>query len=151
MSFRVKMTGADRLQRKLRDVPRSATKDMEKAIAKSLVEVQGEAQRGIQRGSRSGRLYQKYKPRRQHRASAPGEMPKTDTGRLVSEIKVEIDSDRLGGAVGTNLDYGEYLEFGTSTMEARPWLHPTFERLKRRITARLRKAMQMAIRKVARR
>ncbi len=150
MTFRVKMEGADRLKRKVKRMPREVTKGIRVAVAQSLFQVQGDVQRLIQRGTRSGKIYQKYKPRREHRASAPGEPPKTDTGRLVSEIKVDIDGDGLGGAVGTNLNYGEWLEFGTTQMAARPWLGPTFRRLEAGIKRRIAAAVTAAIRKVAR-
>jgi len=32
--------------------------------------------------------------------------------------------------VGTNVQYGTMLEFGTSRMAARPWLLPSFEKAK---------------------
>lgn len=150
MTFRAELKGAARLRRKLRDLPVETKKNIIRAVATGLVEIQGDAQRLIQRGGRSGRIYRKYKPRREHRASAPGEPPKTDTGRLVSSIKTDVDADRLGGAVGTNLKYGEYLEFGTKNMAARPWLHPTFRRLRRRIRRRIAKAVEAAMKKVAR-
>lgn len=69
-----------------------------------------------------GRLYVKTEPqRRVHRASAPGQPPAVDTGKLRQSV-----SHRPAGAraveVGTPLQYGEDLEFGTSKVKPRPWL-----------------------------
>ena len=58
-----------------------------------------------------------------HVASAPGNAPNTDTGRLVSSIAAEKTGD-TEYEIGTNLDYGEFLEMGTKHMLPRPWLIP---------------------------
>jgi len=58
-----------------------------------------------------------------HQASAPGEPPKTDTGGLVSSIAIVLGT--MKAQVGTGLEYGKYLEFGTTRMEPRPWLYPS--------------------------
>lgn len=50
----------------------------------------------IQRGGRGGIVYQKYAPRRTHTASAPGEFPATDTGRLVSSIGFDAGNNGDG-------------------------------------------------------
>ena len=82
---------------------------------------------GVSGGPATGRTYQKYQPSRVHKASAPGEYPMTDTGRLVASIKIEQEGP-LVAYVGTAVDYGAHLEFGTSQMAARPWLMPSFEK-----------------------
>ncbi len=75
MAFRVRLEGADSLRKKLARFPEVSRTEVGKAVATSLVEVHGDAQRTILRGSRSG--------------------------RLVSSISIEVDFDGLGGAVGT--------------------------------------------------
>lgn len=57
-----------------------------------------------------------------HTVSKPNNAPNTDTGRLVASINTEIASD--GVYVGTSLEYGKFLEFGTKHMTERPWLMP---------------------------
>jgi len=55
--------------------------------------------------------------------SAPGSPPSVQTGRLRNSIGYNV----VGPAraqVGTNVEYGLYLEFGTSRMPARPFLRP---------------------------
>ena len=49
----------------------------------------------ISRGAKSGETYEKYNPRRTHKASAPGEAPASDTGNLVSQIRVKAENKDL--------------------------------------------------------
>lgn len=52
-----------------------------------------------------------------------------DTGRLRSSITNELASDRGGlyADVGTNVEYGVYVELGTSRAAAQPFLRPAIE------------------------
>ena len=95
--------------------------------------VMNEAKQSSQRNSGGGKTSQKYKPRRTHSASAEGQPPNTDTGFLVSNIFLQIDPDGLGADVESRADYSGYLEFGTSKMEARPYLQPALEANRRNI------------------
>lgn len=76
----------------------------------------------------SGRIYTRYNPIRMHQASAPGEPPMSDTGRLARRIRVVKSGNKRKprASVGTELPYGQMLEFGTTRMAARPWLLPAF-------------------------
>lgn len=65
-----------------------------------------------------------------HRASAPGDPPAVDTGRLRGSIGVQ----RIGDGhyrVGTNVDYAPLLEFGRRNQKARPFLRPALEKVRR--------------------
>lgn len=74
-------------------------------------------------GPGSGRRYGN------HVASAPGEPPATDTGRLRASIRSDLtDLADYVARVGTNLKYARFLELGTSKMLARPFLQPAFDR-----------------------
>lgn len=89
--------------------------------------VRNTAVESINQGAKSGVVYEKYNPRRSHRASAAGEPPATDTGFLVQNIRLVLDADNLGASVESGAKYSEALEFGTSTMAARPFLQPALE------------------------
>ena len=78
--------------------------------------------------------------------SEPGAPPRRDTGRLRDSLFLRTGADGLSAEVGTALDYGAHLEFGTQDMPARPWLHPAFEAAKGRIKARARAAVRRALR-----
>ena len=58
-----------------------------------------------------------------------------DTGRLRASITHEIErsGDEVIGRVGTNVEYGVYVEYGTSRMSAKPYLRPSLENNKRKI------------------
>src|SRR5436305_13868289 len=45
--------------------------------------------------------------------SAPGDFPHTDTGRLRDSVFAIVDPLRLEATIGTDLQYGPFLEFGT--------------------------------------
>jgi len=55
--------------------------------------------------------------------SAPGEAPHKQTGHLRRSVTREVIG--LAGRVGTNLNYGRWLELGTRLVAARPWLRPS--------------------------
>jgi HK97 gp10 family phage protein len=94
--------------------------------------IRTEAIKSIQTGAKSGVMYQKYNPRREHRASAPGQAPASDTGNLVSKITVKQKSKDIVN-VESNANYSAYLEYGTSRMQPRPFMLPAFEKSKKPI------------------
>lgn len=109
-------------------------------ITDAVTDTQAFAVAGLKSGPATGRVYEKYNPRRTHRASAPGEYPMTDTGQLQSNIGIVLPTPgRIEGKVGTDIMHGRYLEFGTSKMAARPWLLRSFERAKAGIMDDLRR------------
>jgi len=61
-----------------------------------------------------------------HVPSNPGEPPRIDTKKLHDSIKTETqqNGDGVETRVGTNVDYGLYLELGTKKILPRPWLRP---------------------------
>jgi hypothetical protein len=56
--------------------------------------------------------------------SAAGDPPHARTGQLRQSVFTEYDHARKVVIVGTPLKRGLFLEIGTSTMAARPWLRP---------------------------
>ena len=77
----------------------------------------------MNRGTKTGRLYRRRNI--EHRASAPGQAPATDTGFLLSSIYYERNTP-LSATVGSRLAYAYYLEFGTLRIAPRPaWLPAT--------------------------
>jgi len=58
---------------------------------------------------------------------AAKEMCAVDTGRLRGSITTDKRYiQKFLVMVGTNVDYGPYVEFGTKKMDARPFLFPAF-------------------------
>ena len=58
--------------------------------------------------------------------SAPGEPPGVDTGLLKNSIHVE-EVGEMSAAVVAGTDYAILLEYGTATMEPRPFMGPAVE------------------------
>lgn len=101
------------------------------AHAKRLVSTAGT---GVGRG-KGGKFRRKYGSN----PSAPGEPPHKQTGRLRASITWEQSGRAV--RVGTNLLYGLWLELGTATMAARPWLRRALAECADRIRAILSKPM----------
>jgi len=62
-----------------------------------------------------------------HQASAPGEPPAVDTGRLIQSMHVVRDSANARAQVVLATDYAMGLELGTENTEARPVMRPVLE------------------------
>lgn len=82
-----------------------------------------------------------------HIAAGEGQAPNTDTGRLVSSIAAEKTGE-TEYEIGTNLDYGEYLEMGTVKMRPRPWLVPALNANRDNLLSNIEKAVDLHIRKL---
>jgi len=113
----------------------NAMKELKKKMTRSVMLVHGTAVESIQRGSKSGKTYQLYNPRRTHTASREGEAPATDTGFLVSNIShnVKKSGRNLVGQIVASAPYAIHLEFGTRDMGKRPFLQPALEKNKKKI------------------
>ena len=105
------------------------------------MDTQAEAIRGIQRGPASGRTYKRGTVT--HTASAAGQYPMSDSGRLAANVDRTVAStSKPQSEVGTNIIYGPYLEFGTSKMAARPWLMPSFIKAAKGIETELKAKLE---------
>lgn len=119
------------------------TADAKQLVGRAANLVRNTAVTSIAQGAKSGVVYEKYNPRRTHRASAAGEPPASDTGYLVNNIAVDVDNDGLGASVESRAEYSSYLEFGTENLAARPFMQPALEENKpkiKRLAARMVKA-----------
>tara|TARA_Y100001972_G_C7518950_1_gene261859 strand:- start:236 stop:664 length:429 start_codon:yes stop_codon:yes gene_type:complete len=123
---------------KHRSVSDSILRQLRNAIADGGNLVRNTAVESIQSHGSSGRVYEKYNPRRTHTASTEGNPPNTDTGFLVNNIHLVFDADRLGCSIESRAAYSEALEFGTSKMGARPFLQPALEQNKGKIKRKVR-------------
>ncbi|MEO0870461.1 MAG: hypothetical protein AAFY19_00675 [Pseudomonadota bacterium] len=71
---------------------------------------------------RTGRVYRRGSVL--HQASAPGESPARDTGRLVQSVfhDVDIRGMTVRVTVGSPLEKAAFLHFGTEDIEPRPFM-----------------------------
>jgi|TARA_Y100001973_G_C5117130_1_gene290766 HK97 gp10 family phage protein len=132
MEINIKVKGLKKAQDALKNLEKDLEQPFREVILGGAQLIRGEAIKSIQTGPKSGRIYEKYNPRRTHQASAPGQAPASDTGNLVSQIIVRPKNpDEV--AVESNALYSSFLEFGTSKMLARPFLFPATERSRPKI------------------
>ncbi len=131
---RARIDGVRRLGQTLRRIVRDQDEALAIALAAGAEALRDDARRVLGRGAAAG-------------PSAPGEPPRRRSGRLAASVFAQRDTDGLGAAVGTRLDYGTHLEFGTRTVAARPWLLPAFQAAQSNLRARFARAARRALRK----
>ena len=96
-----------------------------------------EAQISITAGAVSGK---------KHVASAPGQAPNQDSGTLAGNIETNQVAP-LVVEVSSNAPYAAPLEFGTSKMEARPYMAPARDAKRREVEQLVRRGVDSAVRK----
>ncbi len=146
MDFSVQIDGLQSLSSMPARVQAAVTSQIQAGLYASAQQVRTEAIKSVQAGDKSGRVYKRRTV--MHRASAPGEAPASDTGRLVNSIQAYNNPGGSEAFVvagrGTVL-YAALLEFGTSRMAARPFMVPALEKSRAWINDRLRTAFQRGI------
>ena len=126
MRSSIHVSGFDELMLNMGIAEEHLQEVVQETIERAAFSTRDFAIKGIQRAAATGRVYEKYNPRRTHQASAPRQYPASDTGRLASSIEIEGLGKKVV-SVGTAVMYGRHLEFGTRNMFSRPWLQPSFE------------------------
>ena len=127
MQVSIKVKGLEEATKALKSLEKDLEQPFREVIAGGAQLIRGEAIKSIQTGPKTGRIYEKYNPRRTHRASAPGQAPASDTGNLVSNIMVERESENIVNVVSKAF-YSMFLEFGTSKILPRPFMFPASEK-----------------------
>ena len=135
----VNITGVRELEISLGQLAGALPADIDKAARQTSLAVQRHAVKSIMRGNPRGRQYKRGT--KIHTASAAGQAPASDTGRLAGSILPPRRIAR-GYEVGTNLDYGRYLEFGTTRILERPWLRPALDIERPKFIDRVRKLLK---------
>ena len=139
----MRLEGGDQLAAALRAYGAAAEKHVGDAVNATGLELRGEIVKAYQRGPASGVTYEKYNPRRTHTASAPGEAPATDTGRLASSVNYKREGP-MSATVGSQVAYAAMLEFGTSRIAPRPAWVPATEAMRPKFRRRLETALERA-------
>jgi len=129
MTVTIRLEGSEQLQRELRRLSDDLREEAGNVVLATAVEMRADIVKSIQSGPASGRTYRKSNPTRTHTASAPGQPPMTDTGRLANSITFDRIGD-LTATVGSELIYASWLEYGTSRMASRPFFRPAVERMR---------------------
>ena len=143
-----KLEGAAELLAELRSFGIDVNRELSAAVMGTAQNIRAKAIKSIQRPPKTGITYQKTKPKRRHVASAPGQAPATDTGRLAGDIKADISGKKA--EVYTDLEYAAPLEFGTRRMAARPFMLPAMEDEREAWNRRIKRVIDEAVRGIAR-
>src|SRR5690625_3900961 len=122
----VRIEGLEDLNKSLARVSSRFESEATALVNRTAQNIRNTAVRSIQKQSPNGVTYEKYNPRRSHVASAPGNPPNTDTGRLAGSIRA-VMSGTSSAHVEALADYAVHLEFGTRSMAARPFMTPAVE------------------------
>lgn len=93
---------------------------------------------------KSGKIYRRRGV--DHQASAPGQAPASDTGRLVNSRRVELIESQLRARLNFSTAYALALEVGTKHMEPRPYARRALAETKDEGIARVRAEILAALR-----
>jgi hypothetical protein len=139
----IEISGTEEVAQALRQYGQKAERAVFEAVLKTAIDVNGDIKKRIQRGPKTGKVYQKYNPRREHQASdgEKKEAPATDTGRLVNSIDFKMEGP-LTATVSSLLAYAAYLEFGTQKIDPRPAWVPSVEAARPKFKQRLEEALR---------
>lgn len=110
--------------------------------------VASEAVSRVKSPPKTGRIYEKYTPRRTHQASAPGEAPASDLGFLAANIQPQPTKATPKGVfkkVNSGAIYSAALEFGTPAIEPRPFMRPALAEKKPEYEAAIRREIARAL------
>lgn len=144
MTTTIRLEGGKELQDALKRASADVRAAASDAVLATALELRGDVAKSVLRGAGGGVTYQKTNPKRTHTASAPGDPPATDTGRLASSIEFDQIGE-LTATVGSKLAYAAHLEYGTISMAARPFFRPAVEKITPKYIARLEKALGKAL------
>jgi len=152
----ITLSGGKELQAALKAMGPKLEAEVGKAVTGTALELQGDVKKRIQRGPKTGAVYDTIfrtingrvvpmgpRPGGPHQASAPGESPASDTGRLTGSIFFDTQGP-LTATVGSRLVYALWLEYGTSRMAARPYFRPAVEAMRAKFVKRLEAAVRRA-------
>lgn len=145
--------GLKSLNIKLGKIGRETRNEVHRALQRGALRIENRAAQGIIDPPKTGRIYpSKHRKGAKHQASAPGEFPAADSGRLHQSITTAETSsaDVVRFETGSNVDYGTYLELGTSNMEPRPFMTPAYNENEAQVKADVRAAVRRGVRKATR-
>lgn len=128
------------------------TDDIKREIAAGLFvsgqKIEETARLSIMGGGKTGRAYKRGA--KTHIASAPGEAPANDTGRLQASINTSQTSRGMIVYIKAGegiVDYARHLEFGTDNMAERPFMKPALDKSLGFIRQRMEKAIKRGMAK----
>lgn len=138
-------SGRRSLSVKLNAIGKRTRDEVSKAVRRGSLRIENRAVEGIIDPPKTGRIYSsKYRKGAKHQASAPGEFPAADSGRLHQSITSAMTlegPDVYRSETGANVPYATWLELGTSKMAPRPFMQPAFDENKEIVERDIRNAI----------
>ena len=123
----VDVKGLKRLQKRLGTLPKSVRSAVNKTVNKAAAAMRTEVRRSIRKSSGQWNFYEP-----DHWSSPPGTAPNNDTGQLMMSIIISQRATVKNVARATvtaDAPYAAALEFGTMTIEPRPFMKPAFQKV----------------------
>jgi hypothetical protein len=147
MSMSIKLEGLQELQQALVNATKELQDKVELIVEATASDIHRTTVRRIQRGPATGHIYRSSVANKEHQASAPGEAPMSDSGRLAGSYSVVDGDNRFTKFVSSNVwddedDYAYMLEFGTTKIKPRPHLLPSVEEARPTFERRLKGVLQ---------
>lgn len=130
-----------------RDVVARARLGLRRGVLAAAEDVRTEAVRLIVEPPKTGRVYRRRGIT--HQASAPGEAPASDTGRLAGSTTVDPlveNGPRVTASITARTEYAAALEYGTPTIAPRSFLRRALMSKRDEIIATIRSAVAAALR-----
>lgn len=127
LKTRVEITGTEKFFKALKDMKDYSEKEYKKILSDAAVTTHKTAVKHIQNDNPSGQTYGRRSIR--HKASAAGQYPTTDTGKLVRNITLEPEGGGYTVGSRAGAPHGFYLEFKPPSQGGRPWLSRAFDEM----------------------
>lgn len=129
-----KIAGRDRLRRRLGAIGPATRRAVFKVLQQGGQLLADDAASRIIGGNKTGKIYpSRWRKGAKHQASAPGESPAADSGRLHQSITWVGNENTLTVTVGTAAPQARRLELGDETVEPRPFMSPAFNEVAPRV------------------
>lgn len=150
------MTGfqnRNRLNIRLGNMARSVRPAVLRSLRRGGLKIENSAVEGIIDPPKTGRIYKsRHRKGAVHQASAPGEFPAADSGRLHQSITttvVQNDNTRIAVETAANTPYARALEYGFDehNLAPRPFMGPSYHEHREAIKDEVTLAVAQAIRR----
>lgn len=148
-------SGRRSLSVKLNAIGKRTADEVGRAVRRGGLAIENRAVDGIISPPKTGRVYpSKSRKGAFHQASAPGEFPAADTGRLhqsITSVQTASGPDIYRNETAANAPYAVPLELGTGKMAPRPFMGPAFDEVRPEVEASIRRAIIRGARSGSRR
>lgn len=148
-------SGRRSLSVKLNAIGQRTAQEVGRALRRGGLAIENAAVDKIISPPKTGRIYRsKHRKGALHQASAPGEAPAADSGRLdqsITSVQTVNGPERYVNETAANAPYAIPLELGTSKMAPRPFMQPSFDENRAAIEESIRQAVIRGARSGAKR